>query len=185
MPNPFGLTDQQKRFADGVLTGKSQRQAYESAGYRARGKVADAAAARLLTNVKVAAYVENRRQKLQEKTEVTQERITQELARIAFSNMRNLAVWGPRGVRLRRSRALPEDITAAVAEVSQTITETGGSLKFKLHDKKGALDSLAKIMGMMKDTSINIDVSDLSMEELERIANGEDPISVIASTRSR
>lgn len=180
MSSPFGLTDQQKRFADGLLEGKTQRRAYIDAGYKATGAAADASAARLVRNAKVAAYLESRRQKLQRQVEVTQERVMQEYARLAFSDMRNYATWGAGGVTLRESDTLTPDSSAAVAEVS----ESDGSLKFKLHDKRGALDSVAKILGMMTERTVNIDIHDLTIEELERIANGEDPISVLADTRA-
>ena len=49
-------------------------------------ETAAAAAARLLRNVKVAAYVEKRMQDRQKRTEITQDMVLQELAAIAFAN---------------------------------------------------------------------------------------------------
>ena len=51
-------------------------------------------------------------------------------------------------VRLKDSKELTREQAACVAEVSQTITENGGTIKFKLHNKVDALNSLAKHLGM-------------------------------------
>ena len=56
--------------------------------------------------------------------------------------------WGPDGVTLRDSSELTDDEAAMVAEVVQTTTDKGGSIRLKLHDKKGALDSIAKHLGL-------------------------------------
>ena len=56
--------------------------------------------------------------------------------------------WGKDGVSLRESAELTPELRAAISEVSETITEHGGTVRFKLHDKKGALDSLARHLGM-------------------------------------
>lgn len=82
---------------------------------------------------------------------VTAEMIVQEYARLAFSNMRDFAAFGPDGVTLKDIAEMPEDATRCIAEVSETKSAEGGSIKFKLHDKKGALDSLARHLGMFVD----------------------------------
>ena len=43
---------------------------------------------------------------------------------------------------------MSDDDAAAVAEVSQTITETGGSIKAKMYDKQRALELLGRHLGM-------------------------------------
>jgi phage terminase small subunit len=53
------LSAQQKRFADGVLSGLPAGRAYEAAGYKSRGDTADSAASQLLRNIKVSEYIEN------------------------------------------------------------------------------------------------------------------------------
>ena len=53
------LSTQQKRFADGVLSGLPAGRAYEQAGYASSGDTADSAGSRLLRNVKVSEYIEN------------------------------------------------------------------------------------------------------------------------------
>jgi len=82
------------------------------------------------------------------RTEITQDRVLRELAKLAYSDMRAFASWGPDGVKLVESDRLSDDDAACVAEVSEATTKDGGSLKFKLHDKRGALELLGKHLGM-------------------------------------
>lgn len=82
------------------------------------------------------------------KLDVTPERILAEYARIGFSDIGDFTAWGPNGVAIIDSGELPEGASRVVSEVSETITNNGRSVKFRLHDKKAALDSLAKAHGM-------------------------------------
>lgn len=90
------------------------------------------------------------------RSQVTQDRVIEELARIAFADMRDYFVWGPgkdgeSRVIVRPSTELTDDQAAAVAEVSQTVTAAGGTLRVKLHDKMAALNLLAKHVGGFTD----------------------------------
>lgn len=71
-----------------------------------------------------------------------------EYARIAFSDMRRFVEWGPGGVTLKTSAEMRHIDAACVAEVTETKTATGGTVKFKLHDKRAALDALSKHLGL-------------------------------------
>jgi hypothetical protein len=73
------------------------------------------------------------------------ERIVEEYAALAFSDMRRFLDWGPEGVELRPSGLLTDAEARCVAEVAET---SAGSRRLKLHDKKGALDSLARCLGL-------------------------------------
>ncbi len=79
---------------------------------------------------------------------VRQYEVVREFRRIGFSDMRDFSKWGKNGVTLTDSDTLTPEQAACVAEVSQTITENGGSIKFRLHSKVDALNSLAKHLGM-------------------------------------
>lgn len=59
----MALSDQQRRFCEGVVAGLSHVDAYLAAGYQSSGKAAESSASRLLRNAKVAEYVEELRQK--------------------------------------------------------------------------------------------------------------------------
>ena len=61
MPRKASLTPTQQRFVDAYLLSLNATQAYREAGYRGTGHVAEAAASRLLRNVKVAARLRQHR----------------------------------------------------------------------------------------------------------------------------
>lgn len=87
----------------------------------------------------------------EKRTQVTQDKVIAEIAKVAFGDMREVMSWGPDGVRLKPSSEIPDDAAAFVAEVSETTTETGGSLKLKTNDKLRALELLGRHFGMFKD----------------------------------
>lgn len=142
------MTPKQQRFVDEYLIDLNATQAAIRAGYSV--KAAPQEASRLLTNVKVKAAIEAAMAARAERTEITQDTVLQELARIGFSDMRKFATWGPDGVRLVESEDL-DDAARCVAEVSQTVSKEGGSIKFKLHDKPGALIQIGKHLGLFAE----------------------------------
>lgn len=124
-------------------------QAAIRAGYAP--KDADVQGPRLLGNVGVAQAIDAAKKKLAAKFEIKAEDVIRELARIGFSKMSDFAAFGPDGVTLKDMADMPDDATRCIAEVSQTTSVGGGSIKFKLHDKKGALDSLGRHLGLFVD----------------------------------
>jgi phage terminase small subunit len=65
------MNDRQRRFADGVLSGLSATEAYEKAGYKARGAAAESKASRLVRNGKVAAYMAEKRKETEAEIKLT------------------------------------------------------------------------------------------------------------------
>lgn len=149
-----GLTPKQARFVAEYLIDSNATQAAIRSGYSP--KTAQKQGSRLLSNADVAAAVKAGQAKTAEKLEVTKEMIVDELRKIAFADLRKAVAWGPRqhkdldgtvsnGVTLIDSDELDDDTAAAVAEVGNTRE----GVKIKLHDKKGALVDLAKMLGFM------------------------------------
>lgn len=83
--------------------------------------------------------------------EVTEDALVEELRRIAFAGARSVMTWGAGGMTPRESVDLTEEEAASVAEVSETKTEHGGTIKVKQHDKLGALRLLMQYKGMLRD----------------------------------
>lgn len=143
-----GLTARQRRFVEEYLVDLNATQAAIRAGYSAR--TAQEQASRLLSNVMVAEAIAEDMKARAARTEITQDRVLAELAKIAFADQRAVMTWGPSGVKLVSSDTLTDDQAAIVAEVSETTSATGGSLKLKTHDKVGALKLLGEHLGMFK-----------------------------------
>lgn len=176
------LTPKQQRFVDEYLVDLNATQAAIRAGYSA--KRAAEIAYQLLQKTTVQAAIAERMKARQERTEITQDRVLAELAKIAFSDQRAVMEWGPSGVKLRDSKALTDCQAAIVAEVSESVTAAGGTLKLKTHDKVGALKLLGEHLGMFKQRveltgkdggpiqsqDAPPDLTSLTDEELEQLA---------------
>lgn len=140
------LTPKKKIFIKEYLVDRNATQAAIRAGYSKR--TAYSQGQRLLKDVEVAAEINKANEKANERNEITVDRIRQEMARVAFSNVENYLEWGPEGIRLKDSNELPEDALRAIAEVSESFGKEGNNIKFKLHNKMVALEQLAKHCGM-------------------------------------
>lgn len=143
------LTEKQKRFADEYLIDMNATQAAARAGYKDPN-----IGRQLITKNNVSEYIQHRREKLQNKLDITQDRVLLEYARLAFFDPRKLFNddGSPRDVT-----ALDDDTAAALAglDVQEVYEGTGESKvfdgyvkKYKLANKLGALDSLGKHLGL-------------------------------------
>lgn len=160
-----GLTGKQLRFVDEYLVDLNATQAAIRAGYSE--KTAYSVGHENLSKPEISQAIETKRAELAAKTGITQERVLQELAKIGFANIRNAVKWGAKlafpqddddsksaepyilnDVALIDSADLDESTAAAISEISRT---KDGALKIKFHDKKGALDSIGRHLGMFKD----------------------------------
>jgi phage terminase small subunit len=140
------LTLKQQRFAAEYCIDLNATAAYSRAGYIARGNSAEAAASRLLSNVKVRQAIQEREKKLISRCEATAENLLREASALAFSDIRKL--FNPDGSP--KSIHELDDYTAAAIssiEVGQIMSEgsvTGQVCKIKLWDKNSAHDRLFK-----------------------------------------
>lgn len=144
------LSDKQRRFVEEYLVDLNGTQAAIRAGYSA--KTARHQATRLLAKAHIQEAVQTRRAAISNRLEVDTERVLLEYMRIAFADLTDVAAWRDGGVELKPSAALAKDVSAAIAEVA----ETPNGLKVKMHDKKGALDSLARHLGLFDKDSVTV-----------------------------
>lgn len=147
------LTPQQRRFVEEYIKDLNATQAAIRAGYGEAG--AHVQGHRVLSNVKVAEEIAKKKAEITKKNELTTEKVLAELKLLAFSRMKNVADWGKFGVQFRGSEDIPDDVDAAISEISSDVTHTkqGPIVKqrIKLHDKKGALELLGRYLDMWKD----------------------------------
>lgn len=149
---PVLKNPRREKFAQSFATGMSLERAYEAAGYRPDKKHAHT----LRWTPQIAERIEEIQTTAAAKVGVTVERIVSELAKIAFANAGDYFAWGPGGVTINPSADLTADQRSVIAEVSETRSETGGSIKIKLSDKQTALEKLGRHLGMFKE---NVQVS--------------------------
>lgn len=162
-----GLTDKQSRFVEEYLIDLNATQAAIRAGYSA--KTAEWIGPQLLGKTHVAEAVRAGRASLSKRVEITQERVLQEYARIAFFDPRKVfdSTGAPRPIH-----ELDDDTAAAivgleVVQVGNAEVGVGDVLKYKMADKKGALDSVARHLGMFND-KLDLNVTGPLAERLAR-----------------
>ncbi len=145
----MSLTPKQARFVEEYLLDLNATQAAVRAGYSP--KTAKQQGQRLLTKVDVQAAVAEAQKARSERTNAEADEVVLELKRLAFSNIRQYVEWGPDGVKLKDSTGLDDAASRCIAEVSETKSEKGGTVKFKLHDKRAALTDLMRHLGLFND----------------------------------
>jgi phage terminase small subunit len=149
------VSNQQKLFVAEYQKDLNAKQAAIRAGYSPR--TAEQQGWKLLNKPHVMAALKNAMNQRAIRTQVTSDMVVTELSKIAFSDMKDYVAWGPLGVTFVNSDDITESMSAAVCEVTENVTEHGRAVKFKLHDKKGALDSLAKHLGMFNESDPRLD----------------------------
>ena len=153
------LTKKQKIFADEYLIDLNATRAYKVAYPRVKNDdIAAANASRLLRNAKVAAYISERMQERQKRTEITQDRVIEELAAIAFARATDFAQIVDGCVVLTDTKELSETQIKAIAGIK----EGKFGIELKLNDKEKALELLGRHLGMFKD---KLEVSGLESEQ--------------------
>ena len=141
-----GLTPRQQRFVREYLVDLNGTQAAIRAGYTKRS--ARTIAQANLRNPSIADAISVAAKQRAERLDLSADRVFAEYARIAFANMGDYAHFGPDGVTLADMSKLSEAQTAAIAEVSESKTQHGGTVRFKLHDKLAALNALSRHLGL-------------------------------------
>ncbi len=143
------LTPKQARFIEEYLVDLNATQAAIRAGYSA--KRARAIACENLTKPDIQGAIQKAMDARSKRTEITADSVLAELRKIAFGDARRVMRWGPGGVTLIDSAELSDDDAAIVSEASESITQAGGSIKLKTHDKLKALELLGRHLGMFVD----------------------------------
>lgn len=116
------------------------------------------------------------------RTEITQDRVLEEYAKIAFFDIRK--IYDDFG-DLKHVQDLDDDTAAALIGVDvNMVSKDIGTKKIKMADKKAALDSVARHLGMFNDnlniggqpdnpikTETNVDWSKLTLAEKLAVKN--------------
>ena len=179
------MTNAQKRFCDEYLIDLNATRAYKVAYPKCKeDETANAASSRMLRNVKVQEYISEKQKEIEKRTEVTQDMVIKELAKIAFLDIRKL--YTENG-QLKNIADIDSDTAGAISSL-ETLEEyegygedrekIGDTQKVKLLDKTKALELLGKHLGMFKEkvtidgnVNTNNPFSGMTTEELRKILN--------------
>ena len=168
MGRPSKLTSKQARFIDEYMIDLNATQACIRAGYSSR--TADRIGPELLGKTCVQSALSVRMKDREKRTEITQDKVLREFAKLAFFDPRKLFDADGKPLPIHQ---LDDDTAAVVAgldvaSVGNSDMGIGEVLKIKLADKKGALDSVARHLGMFNDKlSVTHSFSEMTDEEIK------------------
>ena len=143
------LTAKQERFCQEYLKCLNATRAAIKSGYSAAN--ADKIGSNLVRKSRVTARLKELQAARSRRYEISAERILEELAKLAFSDITDYVSFNESGVRLKESSDLNPKQRAAILEVSEVLNQHGGTTKFKLHDKVKALELLGKYQKLFTD----------------------------------
>ena len=189
------ITEKQKRFADEWLVDLNGTRAYKVAYPSVKkDETAKAAASRLLTNVNVKAYIQERQKEREKRTEITRDRVLHELALIAFAKASDYArvvekdamvevdgnmvpVLDEDGNQVKYRTVEPiltDELTEDQKKAIAVIKKGRDGFEIKPYSKIQALELLGKHLGMftekveVKNTTPNA-FEGLTTEELKKL----------------
>lgn len=154
------MTKAEKRydmFARNYVIDLNATRAAIAAGYKANS--ANEQASRLLANRKVQAIVARLQSERASKLEIKAERVVEEIARLAFSNMQDYTRTDADGKPVLDLSSITRDQFAAVQEIREDTTGGSGDgerkvvvrTTLKLGDKTKNLELLGRHLGMFQD----------------------------------
>lgn len=154
----MSLTDKQRRFCEEYLIDLNATQAAIRAGYSKDSAMEQGY--QLLQKTSVSEFIQERQKQLQNKLHISQERVLQEYAKIAFADPRKFFDNAGNPMRIED---LDDDTAGALAGFEVVVDKTekddetfeeSATKKIKFWDKRKALEDLAKHLGMFeKDNS--------------------------------
>ena len=176
----MALNDKQQRFVEEYLIDLNATQAAIRAGYSE--KSAGQMAHEMLKKHEIQEALSEAMKAREERTQITQDRVLAELAKIGFSDIRKVVKWGNtelrstedesgelveayHGLRLVDSDEIDDSTAAAISEIS----EGREGLKVKFHDKRASLVDIGRHLGMFKD-------------KLQLSGDAENPVQVVTLT---
>lgn len=166
------MTPKQERFVQEYLIDLNATQAAIRAGYSV--KTARQIGEQNLSKLDVASAISQAQEKRAARTEITQDMVLRELAKVGFQDPRKLMVWGGESSQFIPSDELDDDTAATVASVkSKTRTaypkegepEVTVELEIKTYDKVQALTQIGRHLGMFHDRQ-TVDLTKQSVETL-------------------
>ena len=163
------MTEKQKIFANEYLIDLNATRAYRAAYPSVKkDETAAAAATRLLKNVNVQKYIQERMHERQQRTEVTQDMVVNELAAIAFARATDYIEIHSNGVCSTVVIKPTTDLSDQQIRAIAGIKEGANGIEIKLNDKEKALELLGRHLGMWNDKlDIKAPAVDDSIKEME------------------
>lgn len=146
------LPVKQRRFVEEYNKSANGAESYQRAGFKAKSiSSASDGAGKLLKKPDIARALELLRQARSLRTQITADRVLEEYARIAFSDLGNVISVHDGRPTIRSFEEMGEDTRRSVQSIEiRTAGEYADIVKIKMFDKLGALGKLAEHLGLTK-----------------------------------
>ncbi len=146
------LTILQKRFAEEYLVDLNAKQAILRAGYNVKESNADRLGARTLQSPAVQEYIGELTAERSKRTQITADRVLEEIAKVAFVN---IADFVDDEGRMLPPGNIDRDNMATVQEITEKVMGSDElpivERRYKLNDKMNALEKLGKHLKLFTD----------------------------------
>lgn len=165
------LTPKQKIFVNEYLVDLNATKAYKAAYASCKkDETARVNASKLLTKANIRSYIDERMKDREKRTEITQDKVLREFAKIGFANITDYLEVEVKGsykaVNIKPTRDIQNDKVAAIASIKQG----ANGIEIKLHDKVKALEDIGRHLGMFKD---KVELSGKVSNEVNIVIDGE------------
>lgn len=169
----MSLTDKQAAFVEEYLKDFNATRAAERAGYSGSYNTLGAIGCENLKKPKIAEAISARMEELV----MDANEVLVRLSEIAKGE------WA-RYIDENGEVQIDKMVADRKAHLITKISDTKYGRRYEFCDMLSALKDVAKIHSLFVDRTqnLNVDMSSLTTEQLERIANGEDPIHVLATS---
>lgn len=148
------LPYKQRKFVEAYAVCRNGKRAYMEAYGVQNASYASVAAFRLIRNDNVRAEIRRLEQDALQRNGITQDRILQEIAALAFSD-----ITQTEGVPIDALSSLPKQVRVAVRKAKKSLTASGYNEELELHPKLPALTLLAEMAGLIKKGDTNVQVN--------------------------
>lgn len=148
MPGPLN-NHRREKFCHLIARGEiSDAQAYEQAGFKARGHAAETNASKLKMTEEIVSRVGELRAPVLAEMEITTTKTIRRLAAIAFGDIGEVMRWGPKSVRVKPSEKLTPEQRAMIKEIK---LHSSGAVTVTLRDPVQALRLLGLHQGLFAE----------------------------------
>ena len=156
------LTDKQIAFVNEYLIDLNATEAARRAGYSAKN--AHKIGPELLGKTRIAEAIKKALAQREKRTQITQDRVLEELAAISFVNASDFAEVIGGKVFIKDTADIPKAKLPAISSIKQT----QNGVEIKLYDKTKSLELIGKHLGMFNGGETNIE----ALERLDAILQG-------------
>lgn len=156
------LTVKQKKFVDGICSGKFQGQAYIDAGYKIKTlAIANTEACLMMRKPHIKYQIDKRMGKVAKKADIKAEEVIQELKAMGLSSITDVITWDADGrISVIPSDQLPNSVKSAIKKIKSKKrvhkTRRGDEgfteyeLEIEMHAKSAPLEKLGEYLGLWK-----------------------------------